>query len=130
MGDVKESLATQITPETPDSPVTLNIWRRNVDMYYIFGHEIDTLGSASQRFSLDTAILGIAVGAAVSLWATILTVDIAKPKIYAAFWAVALLFTLMAVYFAVKAAIDWRDSRKQIEDIKKQSAGREVSGKV
>jgi len=121
-----QTLVTQIKMETAESPVTISYRRRNVDMYYVFGQELDAIGSSSIQSSLHLAFFGAAFGAALSLWVTIATVEIIKPRTYGAFFAAALLSTVMAIYFLIRSVIDWRYATQHVKTIKEASPKREI----
>ncbi len=129
MEQENKSLVTRIEPETPESPVTISFKRRNVDMYYVFAQELETLGSSSLQGSLHIALFGIGFGAAVSLWVTVATVAITNPFIYATFFAVASVFSLLTLYFGIRSVIDLINARKQVKLIKEASPNRELKNK-
>lgn|GEM_PF-3688376 len=98
-------------------------------MYYVFDQELDTLGSASAQASLHLAFFGVSIGAAITLAITLGTVEIGSPRAYAAFWGAFLLSVVSTLYFGIRAALDFRRSRRQIREIRKQSREREPEPK-
>jgi hypothetical protein len=109
---------TKINLESSESPVTITIRQRSVDMFHIFDYELDSIGSASQQSSIHLAFFGASIGAAIALWITIATVEIKNPNISAAFWGTALASTLSTLYFAIKSKQDYKLAKQQIAKIK------------
>lgn len=125
-----KSLVTRVEQETPESPVTISFRRRSVDMYYIFDQELEVIGSASAQSSLHLGFFGASFGASVSLWATVITVDIINPYTYSAFWATALVSTVLAVYFGIRSTLDFIKTKKQVKLIRDASPNREPQPKT
>jgi hypothetical protein len=119
-----------IKPETPDSPITISFRRRDVETFYVFDHELATIGSASAQSALHNTLFGAGFGAAISLWVTVFTVEIKNPNTYATFWALSIVSTIMAIYFGIRSFIDFRQAKKQITAIREASPKRELQSKV
>jgi hypothetical protein len=121
MATENQNLPSIIQPETADSRVTISYQRRNVTMYYVQDQELDTIGTASSESSLYMGFGGITGGGAVTALATLLTVDITNPNIFASFVAGFLVTFLLTLFLGIKAYQSTRESKKHIERIKAQS---------
>lgn len=87
-------------------------------MYYIFDQELEAIGSANSQSGMNFAFFGAALGAAISLWITLLTVEMKSPAVYAAFCACGLVATASAFYFGVRAFLDVRSAQRQVNAIR------------
>lgn len=94
-------------------------------MYYVQDQELDSLGSASAQSSLHLGFFGASFGAAISLGATVFTVDIPSPNTKAIFWALFVLSAALSLYFGIRATLDYKESRRQVRAIREQSKNRE-----
>lgn len=97
-------------------------------MHYVFDHELDTLGSASNNLSLFLSLFGLCGGAALALWITVATVDITNPKTHATFVAVFIVSALATVVFGFLAWFNWKGARDKVKSIKAESQGRRPEG--
>ncbi|HEV2911901.1 MAG TPA: hypothetical protein VGX92_01175 [Pyrinomonadaceae bacterium] len=111
--------------ETRESRVTINYRPRDVTMYYISDQELETIGTASNDFSLQLGFFGAALGVAVTCVGVLSTVEISNPRIYAAYWAVLVVAIPATVFFFIRAVLAYRKSRQQIRAIREESPNRE-----
>ncbi len=125
MDTENKSLVSRIQPETRDSRVTINYKPRNVTMYYVSDHELETIGNASNDFSLQLAFFGVSVGIAGVCVATLSTVEMTSPRVYAAYWATLVVSIPATVFFLIKAILSWKKARQQIKTIQEESINRE-----
>lgn len=93
-------------------------------MFYIFEYELESLAAASAESSLNYTITGIAVGAMISLWITMATVDIQNPTTKALIFAAALLATVLSVAFGVKSIFSFFAAKRSVQAIKDASPER------
>lgn len=87
-------------------------------MYYIFEQELEAIGSANSQSAINLAFFGVALGAAISLWITLLTVEMKNPSVNAALCACGLVATVSAFYFGVRAFFDFRAAQRQVNAIR------------
>jgi hypothetical protein len=127
MDTENKSTISRIQAETGDSRVTINYKPRNVTMYYVSDQELETIGTASNDFSLQLGFFGAALGIAVACIATLSTVDILNPRIYAAYWAVLVVSIPACVFFFIRSILAYRKSRQQIRAIREESPTRELA---
>jgi hypothetical protein len=125
MDSENKSLVTLIKPETHDTRVTINYRPRNVTMYYVSDQELEIIGSSNAQSSLHLTFFGVFAGAALALGLTLITLEIADPRIYAAFWAGLTVSLAFTIYFGIRSFVDWKNSAKQIKAIRAESANRE-----
>ena len=83
-----------------------------VETYYVSGAELDSL--ASGHSSIHLTLLGIVVGASVTLLLTLLTVQLSDRQ-HATVVTLAASSVLATLYFAARA---WVDVRKQSEQVR------------
>jgi hypothetical protein len=116
-----KSSVTRIQTGTPESPVTISFKRRDVSMFWVFEHELDNIGSTSVQSNLHLAFFGVFAGGALALGITLNTVKITDALTYAAYWGGFIVALALAMYFGVRAFLDWRKSAQQIKSIKEGS---------
>lgn len=116
-----KSQVRRFLPETPESPVTISYKRRDVSMFWVFEHELDSIGSASVQSNLHLAFFGVFAGAALALGITINTVTFTDPRTSGAYWGGFIVAAALALYFGFRAFIDLRQSKRQIRSIKEGS---------
>ena len=93
-----------LQPETPASPLRIEVVPRHLKMYQVSGLELDSLGSASSSLSLNSAFLGAGLTAAISFLTTLLTVPLSDRlnAVYVALFVVSVLATL---YFGIRNTV-------------------------
>ena len=107
------------TFEGNEAPLTIVTHERELHMFQLTEEELDGLHSAGNYKTLDIALLSIAVGAGISLLATLLTVDMKPGLIYQGFVAGAIVSALAIVFFGARALLAWRRSKEGLEKIKR-----------
>jgi hypothetical protein len=122
----KSIISTKINTKTIQNPVTISLQRRNVNMHYVFEHELDNLGTANIQASINLGLFGISFGAAVSLWITVLTVAFADQSTANLIIAIAVALSLLSVYLGARCYFDVRKARKQLEAIKENKGEPEI----
>lgn len=97
---------------------------REFRSYIVSERELRSLGLTSAAGSLFTALLGIAIGAAISLGITLRTVDIPEGKTYTAFWVGFLMSLFASFAFLVLSAVMRIRSFLEVRTIKRESEER------
>jgi hypothetical protein len=87
-----------------------------MQMHSLSDSELDTIGSLNG--SVDLAFLGISAGAFITLIITLFTVEIADPKKFAAFVAVATLAGILTLCFGLRSHSSHKAAEKVLNDIK------------
>lgn len=86
-------------------------------MHTVSETELDTVASLSG--SVHLAFLGVSLGAFITLLITVLTVPLQEPKTFAAFVACTGLAGILAIYFGIYAAIDYKAAKAKLQAIKR-----------
>jgi hypothetical protein len=116
MATENKSLVSQIRAETPESPVTIEVMPRRAVMYRLFEPELERLGS--NQSSVHLAFFTLCVGVAIGFGTTLLTVDIASARIFAAFVALFAISMIGAAFFGVMAKREHQNAQREIQRIK------------
>lgn len=95
-------------------------------MRYVSDQELDTLGSASNDLSLHLGFFGGSLGIAVTSLATLTTVEIASPRVYAAYCAVFVVTGIASIYFFIRALLEYRESRRQLREIREEGSNKAI----
>jgi hypothetical protein len=119
--DAENKSLARIQPETPESPVTVELMPRGVQMYPVLNQELEALGSANVKASLHIGFFGAALSAAITCGVTLTTVTITSPFIYAAYWAALIVSAPATVYFLISSIVYMRSAKKEIRRIKEES---------
>jgi hypothetical protein len=101
-----------IAPSATPS-LTIDYAPRRLRMVTLSETELETIASPSA--SIHFGFFGVAFGAVVSLLITVSTVDIASPKMFAAFIAGTVLSGLATLYFGVRAILDYSANDKRVK---------------
>ena len=110
-----------ITPESPGTPISAPYIfvapeTRTLRWYPVLEEQLINLTSGGLWFQLNLALLGIAIGAFISLSVTLLTVQLGD-KLNALFVALDVVAGVFLIFFASGTAINLRRIRAQIRDI-------------
>jgi hypothetical protein len=92
--------------------------KRVFEVYHVLKEDLNRL--ASGFVSVHFGLLGIMVGAALSMIITYVTVPLAEP-LKTRFWAASLIFSIGAIYCAIMAFRDWRAACNEVERIKRET---------
>ncbi len=85
-------------------------------MLWVFEPELDAI--AGLGASIHLTFFGITMGGAVTLGATLYSVDIADPLRLAVFWASFITCAVLAVYFGVRGYGDYQNGKAKLKEIK------------
>ena len=87
-------------------------------MHSVTGPELDMVASLSN--SLHLAFFGICVGAFISLGIVLSLTPISDPKLYASYVALTAVSGGGALYFGIRAFLDYRAAQRKLKEIKNQ----------
>jgi hypothetical protein len=105
----------------PQSSLTVNPIQRRLNVYTVTEDELETLYTSGNYRALDISLFGVAFGAALSLGATLVTVDITAPVTFAGFLAAMILSVVGSIFFLVRSIIAWRRAARTLMDIKRSA---------
>lgn len=112
---------SRIQPETPEFPLTANLWGSDIDVYQVLGNDLDRIKASASSSGLYLTFFGIAFGAAISFGLVLATVDLLGPRTFAAFVALFALSLGATVFLGIKAYMEWRATQTEITQIKSKS---------
>jgi hypothetical protein len=92
---------------------------REVHMYQVTDDELDGLCNTGNLKTLGLTMFALCVGAALTIYITIKTVDIKDPITHAEFTSGLLVAVIGAVFFAGMTLIEWNRSKKTLKRIRK-----------
>lgn len=118
-------LPARIRTETPDSRVTIDYKPRRVTMHYVSDQELETIGNASNDFSLYLAFFGASISLAGASAITLSTVELTDPRTYFGYCAALVVSAPATVFFLIKALLGWKKARQHIRAIQGESINRE-----
>lgn len=108
----------KITTVAPPGPLTVNQHPRDVDCFTILDVELDML---SENFSsLSLVFAGASLGAAISLGATVLSVDTLDPKVHGGFVGTTVAMAVLTVFFGYNAVRDWLKARSTANTVRQR----------
>ena len=110
-----------ITADAAHAIVSVVSIPRRLQLYSITDHELTMLFSAYTSPTLT--FLGLAVGAAISFWISLLTVSGLDNSAHAAFLAMAIGASVLAVFFGWLSYRAWRQARTDVTKIITSSDG-------
>ena len=90
--------------------------KREVTVHQVTDGELDTVASLSN--SVHLALLGMCGGAFLTLFITVLTVDISNPKAFMGFIGATIVTFIGSLYFGVNARISYKDAERKLKEIK------------
>src|SRR5262245_30756499 len=108
------SLPGAIIQAGSGASITITARRRDVVVCTVFDHELESIGSANSKVSLDVGLLGLSFGSLVSFGITLVTVEVANVYAFAAFVCLTALFGLATIFFAFRFYISRNESQNQI----------------
>jgi hypothetical protein len=107
--------------------ITATYWGRDVDVYSVFDHELQSIKLAASQSGLYLTFFGISFGAMLTLLVVLLTVDLTNPWVFAAFtvgFAVSLVATAL---LGLKARFEYKAAGSQFDYIENRSRGTKVT---
>ena len=102
--------------------VTVNPVHRQLNVFQITEDELVSLYASGNYKTLDSGMFSLSLGAAITLAATLMTVDIANAKLNAAFVAALIVSLLASVFFGSRAVIAWRTAAQTLKAIKQTAS--------
>lgn len=118
MDQEQQSVTPRIQLETPDSRVTVDYVPRRMTMHYVSDQEIDSIGNASNDFSLHLGFFGASISLAAACAITLTTVEINDSRIYFGYCAALTVSAPATLFFLIKAILSHRKARQQIRAIR------------
>ena len=116
----KESMDIQlVSSQTFAMGVVLH--SRTIDVYWMTDTELDGVESGPNRLAVYLALLGISVGAFITIAVTLATVEIKSAYAFAAFIAVLAVSGLLSVGLGLLTRIEWESMKAQIAKIRKRT---------
>ena len=107
-----------------DASITIQTRGRHLAMCYVFDHELESIGSANSKVSLDVALFGVSAGALIAFAITLATVEITSPFVFATFCGLAAISLISTVFFGGRFLISRNESKTQINRILEESKQR------
>lgn len=104
-----------------DQPLTVFFARREIVMHSVTGLELDGIASLSN--SIHWAFFGLTMGALVSFATVLSTTAINDAKVFAAYVGLAGLSGVGAIYFGIRAAMDYAAAKRKLREIKSSTTG-------
>jgi len=120
------SQLTRFDTATPGSLVTVALSPRDLRAKIVTDSELQNLGFVSAAGALFMTMLGIAIGAGVSLWITLGTVPNLTPNQYAGYLAGLLVSIVCAITFGGLTAFTLRRAQNERKRIERESETREA----
>lgn len=104
-------------PSTAPLPLTVQYAPRTVMVHPVTGQELDTIAALSN--SVHLSFFGLCAGAATAFAIVLSTSDTSNAVTHASYLALFAVSTVGTIYFGVRALIDYRASRRKLEEIKR-----------
>lgn len=95
-------------------------------MKIVSNQELLDIGSVSTETALYFTLLGISSGGLIASVATLTTVTIVSPFVWAGWIAALIISALGCLAFGFLSCLSWRKGKKRISLIEKESAAREI----
>jgi hypothetical protein len=111
----KNDMPAEILANSP-TPLTLQYARRTLRMHSATEAELETIASLGN--SVHLAFFGISFGAVIAFSIVLSTITISDPIPHATFMGMDWLSVILTFYFGVRAAVDYRSSRRKLKEIK------------
>lgn len=108
-------MATEILPST-SMPLTLHYEPRTLRMHTLTETELETVASLSN--SVHLTFLGMSFGSLVAFALVLWTIEIKDPTQHAILVGLTWISAVFSLYFGIRAAIDYRASRRKLKEIK------------
>jgi hypothetical protein len=109
-----------VQPETPQSPVSVTYWKREVSVFQVFDHEFRGIKSAAASSGLYLTFFGIAFGAMLTLGIVLATVPLTSPRSFAAFVSLFALSIFVTAFFAIKAWKEYKVTGSHLDFIEER----------
>ena len=87
-------------------------------MHYVSDNEIESIGNASNDFSLHLAFFGASLSLAAACAITLTTVEIKDPRVYLGYCAALIVSAPATLFFLIKAVLNYRKAQQQIRSIR------------
>ena len=99
---------------------------RRIGMKIVSNQELLDIGSVSTETALYFTLLGISSGGLIASVATLTTVTIVSPFVWAGWIAALIISAIGCLAFGLLSCFSWKKGKKRISLIEKESAAREI----